>query len=702
MKLKIMLAVCALMFAARCALAAQNPRKVTFNDLDGVSSRDGVAFATLDISPEGRRFAVARGRLLRVIDAATGRVLHELGKGLLPRWSPDGKMLAFYSLRSGKLQLWMWDAADGKLWQLTDFPAGIDPDPYTRINSYVSDAFRFDWSPDGTRIVFASRAAIPSKYRPEKNGQPLVLDNHTPPDLTLEGVFAHPGVQTGGIPESDGQNFVYRASDPGEVLLNRIFVVNVQTHALRQISEGMGTAFHASWSPSGRRIAFASVGSDDGSEIDLLSTKDSRIVVYDVNTRHPQVFAKGPGFKFWPRWSKDGNRLAYLVGNNLFAKPNIRVINAHDGRLEKSYDIGLRIEDYDWSRSHDGGFLLSYVKNEGKATTDLGRLHPDGALTPITSSTTSPAGLWAQAHNGTVAWLEGAVGPGIRIAQAGQTASRRITLPVPQPALKLGKIKVITYRNAHGDVLRGKLLFPPDYQPGKRYPLIVDAYPLASITLWMQPMSGNQAWAAAGYMVFKPNQVRAPYVWAYCSGKPEFCNASRGPGAWDVMVDDVMSGVDALIQRGLVDPQRMCLYGHSGGGGVVDYLVTRTDRFKCAVAVAPVWPSWIGSPLLDTGTWRIMSNWAGVNPLHNPDAYVRLSAIFHVSSVKTPMLIAVGDKDGRFLLGSIEMYNALRFAGKQVTFLRYPNEGHVFVGSGLRDLWNREMAFFARYLHPAQ
>jgi dipeptidyl aminopeptidase/acylaminoacyl peptidase len=95
-----------------------------------------------------------------------------------------------------------------------------------------------------------------------------------------------------------------------------------------------------------------------------------------------------------------------------------------------------------------------------------------------------------------------------------------------------------------------------------------------------------------------------------------------------------------------------------------------------------------------------MQDWTGVNPVHDPDAYVKLSAVFHVDHVKTPMLIADGDEDGQFLLGSIEMYNALRFAGKPVTFLRYPNEGHVFTGAGLRDLWNREMAFFARYLHP--
>src|SRR3546814_4913983 len=86
------------------------------------------------------------------------------------------------------------------------------------------------------------------------------------------------------------------------------------------------------------------------------------------------------------------------------------------------------------------------------------------------------------------------------------------------------------------------------------------------------------------------------------------------------MVDGVMSGVDELIRRGLVDADRMCVYGHSNGGAVVDYLITQTDRFQCAVVVSPVWSNWAGTPLLQ-GMWGILSNWGGVDPLDDPAAY---------------------------------------------------------------------------------
>jgi dipeptidyl aminopeptidase/acylaminoacyl peptidase len=210
-------------------------------------------------------------------------------------------------------------------------------------------------------------------------------------------------------------------------------------------------------------------------------------------------------------------------------------------------------------------------------------------------------------------------------------------------------------------------------------------------------MSGNQAWASAGYMVFKPGP-RAPHSAPNCSGAPAFCAAGRGPAGLDVMVEDVMSGIAELDRRGLIDRDRMCLYGHSNGGGVVDYLVTRTDAFKCAVAVAPVLPNWLGTPFLWYESLGLMSHLAKTTPWKNPEAYVQLSAALHADKVKTPMLLADGDEDGAFLLGSIEMYNALRAAGADVALLRYPDQGHTLTGLALQDFWQREMAFFSAYL----
>jgi len=150
--------------------------------------------------------------------------------------------------------------------------------------------------------------------------------------------------------------------------------------------------------------------------------------------------------------------------------------------------------------------------------------------------------------------------------------------------------------------------------------------------------------------------------------------------------------------EGIVDADRMCLYGFSSGSGVVNYLVTRTGRFKCAVSVAPALSDWIRRALFETNaSW--VSDWAGVSLWDDPAAYVKLSAVYRTHLVTTPMPLAVGDHDIDCLLDSIEMYNGLRVAGREVTLLRYPGQGHGFSGEALHDFWQRETAFFSSYLN---
>jgi dipeptidyl aminopeptidase/acylaminoacyl peptidase len=174
---------------------------------------------------------------------------------------------------------------------------------------------------------------------------------------------------------------------------------------------------------------------------------------------------------------------------------------------------------------------------------------------------------------------------------------------------------------------------------------------------------------------------------------------ARGSKGWDVMVDDFMSGVDELIRRGIVDPDRMGLYGFSNGGGVVTYLLTRTQRFKCAVVVAGVYPDWSVPFFLETDS-TVPEFAGGILPWEDPGWYVRLSVVYRLDRISAPILLADGNDDGPFLLGTIEVYNGLRRLGRDVTFLRYPGQGHGFEGPAMKDFWERENAFFDRYLKP--
>jgi dipeptidyl aminopeptidase/acylaminoacyl peptidase len=264
----------------------------------------------------------------------------------------------------------------------------------------------------------------------------------------------------------------------------------------------------------------------------------------------------------------------------------------------------------------------------------------------------------------------------------------------------LGIQKVVRWKSGRGDDIEGTLILPPNYQPGKRYPLILDCYPGMTNSFKASPYGGNYAWAARGYVIFNPN-ARAPHVWMNPSKGKEYDQAAKGPNGWEVTFDDIMTGVDELIRQGVIDPDRMGLFGFSNGGGIADYMVTKTNRFKCAVSDAGVYPDWF-RPILLEGYTGTTSFAGGITPWDNPDGFIQLSAVFHLDKVTTPMLLADGDNDGDFLLGMIEMYNSLRFLGKDVTFVRYPGQAHVLTGWALKDFWDRTAAFFDQYLKPEQ
>lgn len=300
--------------------------------------------------------------------------------------------------------------------------------------------------------------------------------------------------------------------------------------------------------------------------------------------------------------------------------------------------------------------------------------------------------------SGTIAWEQSdPFSPAvIKVLPPGAVASFSLVEVNPQvKEWALGPQEIVRWKNHRGDDMEGVLIKPLGYQEGHRYPLIVDGYPGQMDAFKGNLMLMNQAWASKGYAIFWPDP-RSPHTWENPFKSAAFDQAGKGPKGWDVAVDDVLSGVEELIARGIVDGDRMGLYGFSNGSAVVNYLVTRTSRFKCAVSVSPALTDWIRPSLLDTGAAVAPFN-GGVTVWDDPEGYVQLSAVFFLNKVRTPMLLAVGDEDPS-LLDSIEMYNGLRQFGQDVTFLRYPKQGHGFTGAALDDFLQRESVFFETHL----
>ncbi len=261
-----------------------------------------------------------------------------------------------------------------------------------------------------------------------------------------------------------------------------------------------------------------------------------------------------------------------------------------------------------------------------------------------------------------------------------------------QPAW--GKAVSLSWKS-DGFHVQGWLLLPKDYDPAKKYPLIVEVHggPAAAVTARWGGGGGLSATAfsALGYFVLEPNP-RGSY------GQGEaFTQANRKDfGYGDLR--DILAGVDAVLAKYPVDPNRVGITGWSYGGFMTMFAVTQTHRFKAAVAGAGIsdWLSYYGENSIDQ--WMIP--YFGASVYDDPAVYAKSSAINFIKQANTPTLVVVGDRDGECPAPqSYEFWHALRDEHVPTQLVVYPNEGHGFVNPAhRRDVMERAVEWFARYM----
>jgi dipeptidyl aminopeptidase/acylaminoacyl peptidase len=246
--------------------------------------------------------------------------------------------------------------------------------------------------------------------------------------------------------------------------------------------------------------------------------------------------------------------------------------------------------------------------------------------------------------------------------------------------------------------VQGWLMLPKDYDPAKKYPLIVEVHggPAAAIGAQWGSRGGisAQALSAAGYFVLQPNPRGS-----YGQGE-EFTQANRKDfGYGDLR--DIMGGVDAVLAKYPVDPNRVGLTGWSYGGFMTMFAVTQTNRFRAAVTGAGIsdWLSYYGENSIDQ--WMIP--YFGASVYDDPAVYAKSSAIDFIKQTKTPTLVVVGDRDGECPAPqSYEFWHALRDEHVPAQLVVYPNEGHGFVDpEHRRDVMERTVEWFGRYMPPS-
>lgn len=675
-----------LIFVVTAELSAQAKRTVGEEDLATLKNASWIELAT-----DGAALAYVTGRDLWLVSTKPGSVPRNLGTGLLPRWAPDGRRLLYLSDKSGALQLREIEIESKKDTALTNIAVGVSPRSTPA------------WSPDGRRILFTSPvkigdtgSATTSTALANDKDSPLVLTNNTHPKLTLAGV----------LPEGNNMN---RVPVPPPGTADQVFVLDVQSKQIEQLTaDGLNHAAR-SWSPDSLSIVCIAMYPRTWAEY---RTPRAELYAIDVATKQRRPLASPflpvgaafpQGINGGPRWSPDGSRIAYLAPATPYGHNTLFIVPAGGGAaVDAGAKLNRSLISFEWV----GGARSLIVSFVNGSTVSLARL--DVAIADVEQLTPGEANrrIMCASPTGAIAWQQSdARSQGViwfKPSGAGE-AYQLIDLNPQIKDWKLGEQEVVRWLSKDGEQLWGILIKPVDFQQGKKYPLIVDPYGgmVAVNDFKGISMLANQSHAMRGYAVFFPAS-RSFFAFNQHIKNIAFAQSAQGPAAGNALLEDVLSGVDELIARGLVDPQRLGLFSFSTGASAINYLLTRTTRFKVAVSVAGV-SDWIHYFLLrDVDDWTIPDMMNGQTPFDDLQTYLSLSPIYHLDRVTTPLMLVIGDKDQR-LLDHIYMFDGLRRLGREVVLVRYPAEGHGLASSAaIKDYWNRTNEFIDKYLKSGQ
>jgi dipeptidyl aminopeptidase/acylaminoacyl peptidase len=610
----------------------------------------------VQLAPDGRRVAFAVAPIAHAEpkptseiwlaevadDANPRRFTTAQAEERSPRWSPDGARLAFLSDRAerGTSQLHLIDAAGGEATALTSLRRGID---------------QIAWRPDGQTLSgTADRLALAGQQDPP--GDIYVASLADRPRVIVQVPIE--GGEPSVIGPAEGHVWIYAWSRDGRSVAaittgsNRLddrlgnvqfIIIDVATRAERTLATLPFVPDLLQWSPDGTQI----VAINETGE----TPDDTRVILFDSRSGASRTLEPGDTTPAWAGWVGDGSKLLVQTAEGFWTPVEQVDLNDH---------VTQRLELMPEGGTINGPLSLS---DDGKTV----------AL--IWQDPQTPPEVWAGALDGTLNCL---------------------THLNPQlDGLTLATLEPVEWPASDGITIEGWLARPAGADPEARLPLIVHVHggPTAR---WGGTFRGSwhdwwQSLAAAGYAVFRPNPRGS-------TGRGPAFTASNRNDLGGMDFDDVMQGVDWLIEAGIADPERIGILGWSYGGFLTAWAITHTDRFKAAVAGAAVtnWPSKVG-----TTDIRPMNEARFPGKLHEtPDAFWERSPIRYLGNATTPTLIVHGQADQRVpVTQGRELYLGLRAAGVPTDFVTYPRQKHPFHERPYHlDLLKRIIAWFDEWM----
>jgi dipeptidyl aminopeptidase/acylaminoacyl peptidase len=596
-------------------------------------------------------------------------------KDIHPRWSPDGKQIAFLSNRTGKNQIWLISSTGGEGTQLTHCKNGVDS---------------FTWSPDGNNMLFSTR--ISSQDSLEEQGELEEAKDMKEPYVVNQ--LQYKSDELGLL---DGKHC-------------QLVLIDLQTKDLRQLTDGDYDHGDGAWSPDASKIAF--VANRSGNEYE---TFKSDLYVITLDNGEWKQLTNGTGSFSSPVWSPDGTKLSCL-GHELQYEgatlDRVWVFNVESGEkacLSAHWDVhagdaaigdmrsGHSSAGAIWSADGKGLYFLASEKgNTNLYYTDL-----KGTIQQLGVKKDRHVFSYSLDAKREVAILgvSDPQNPGdlYRLSLFEGTEQRLTAVNQWLCDVELSKPEPLEFKAKDGWRIHGWILKPVGFQEGEKYPLVLEVHGGPHAMYANTFFHELQLLAAQGFVVLYTNPRGSN---GYGQAFVEACRGDYGGRDYT----DLMSAMDyALAHYDFIDPKRLGVTGGSYGGFMTNWIVGHTDRFKAAVTQRSIsnWVSFYG--VSDIGyfftEWEISGN-----GFASPDTLWAHSPIRFVTNITTPLLILHGERDFRCPIEQAEQfYVALKHQNKApVEFVRFPDSNHELSRSGepsLRiDRLNRITGWFAKYL----
>jgi len=583
-----------------------------------------------------------------------------------PRFSPDGRYLAFIAARSdggsdedddpkGKAQVWLLNRSGGEAQRLTEMSGGVSG---------------FEWSPDSTRLVLVSMD--PEEQEDDSAGDEA-KSHDTPKPIVIDRYLF----------KRDGQDWLSRRYE-------RLYLFDVAKKEASLLTPGGYASTEPAWGPDGDVIAFTSKRQGDP---DRHQNTDIYLIDAKPGAEARQLTTwDGPDGS--PRFSPNGKQIAYLQGGppkySGYDPRQIAVISVTGGEpLLPTSEVDRSISSPRWSRD---GRTLHFLLTDDRIRTVASVPLRGGRVKHIYPSDDQPGVVrsFDVGRKGVVAVTTFSQRPSeIYRADNGMALSDHNKELVE--SIAWASVEPFDAVSKDGVAVGSMLLKPPGYQAGVRYPTIawVHGGPVGQDGYDFDAMS--QVLAAQGYLVINPN-----YRGSSGRGR-EFTRAIYADWG-NLEIQDIHAVMDKLVEDGLADPQRLGIGGWSYGGINTNFAIATDTRFAAAVSGAAA-----SNYLAGWGTDQYI--WQYENELGKPweslDTYLRMSYPFlHADRIKTPTLFMCGEKDFNVpLINSEQMYQALRSLEVPTQLVIYPGQNHgLSKPSYIQDRLERMIGWYEEYL----